>query len=135
MLHPFHLRGLDWENDTIKVALLDSTHVPDEDSQIFWDDVSTNEITGTGYTSGGATLASKTRVYSASENKTTLSCANPTWSGATFTCKWAVFYKDTGTPGTSTLLRTVQITGDTSVTSGTFTLSVPGAGVIQARNG
>ena len=134
MLHPFHARGIDWENDTIKVALLDSNYVPDEDSQIFWDDVSSNEISGTGYTAGGATLASKTRSYDSGNDMTTFGCADPEWTAATFSdAKWAVFYKSTGTANTSPLIRTVQITGDNSVVSGTYTLTI-GSGVFRIRN-
>jgi hypothetical protein len=135
MLHPFHLRGVDWENDTIKCALLSSSHVPDTDTQIFWDDVSANEISGTGYTAGGATVANASRSYDSATKKTTLDCDDPEWTGATFSATWAVFYKDTGTPGTSVLVKTAQITGDTSVSSGKYTLQVPGSGVLTMRNG
>jgi hypothetical protein len=47
----------DWDTDTIKCALTTSTYTVDIDTHDFFNDV-TNEITGTGYTAGGATLAS-----------------------------------------------------------------------------
>lgn len=49
---------IDLANDTIKVMLLTSSYTPDLDHD-FVDDVSANEVSGTGYTAGGATLASK----------------------------------------------------------------------------
>jgi hypothetical protein len=52
----------DWDTDTIKVALTTSTYVPDIDVHDFFNDV-TNEVTGTGYTAGGATLATPTLTY------------------------------------------------------------------------
>lgn len=48
-----------WASDTIKVALLTSSYTPNYDTHDFFDDI-TNEVTGTGYTAGGATLGSKT---------------------------------------------------------------------------
>jgi hypothetical protein len=53
------LKGnIDFESDTIKVALVTDSYTPDQDSHDFFDDV-TNEVSGTGYTAGGETLTSK----------------------------------------------------------------------------
>ena len=45
--------AIDWLNDTIKVMLVTSAYTPDQDAHDFKDDI-TNEISGTGYTAGGA---------------------------------------------------------------------------------
>lgn len=50
--------NVDFLNDTIKGALLDSNH-SFNDSHDAWDDVSTNEVSGTNYTAGGQALGSK----------------------------------------------------------------------------
>ena len=42
--------------DTIKIALLDNSHSFTSTNDV-WGDISANEISGTGYTAGGATLA------------------------------------------------------------------------------
>jgi hypothetical protein len=47
---------VDWDSDTLKMALLTSSYTFSE-AHDFFDDL-TNEVTGTGYTAGGATLAS-----------------------------------------------------------------------------
>jgi hypothetical protein len=52
-------KEIDFDTDTIKVALTTSTYTPNFDTHDYFNDV-TNEVVGTGYTAGGATLASKT---------------------------------------------------------------------------
>ena len=47
---------VDLAADTIKVALVTSSYSPSLTADEFFDDV-TNEVTGTGYTAGGATLS------------------------------------------------------------------------------
>jgi hypothetical protein len=59
--------AVDFLSDTIKVALCTSSYSYNLDTHEFFNDV-TNEITGTGYTSGGATLASKTITYTAANS-------------------------------------------------------------------
>lgn len=48
---------LDWNSDTVKCALLDSGYTPSRFVHDYFDDVSGDEVSGTGYTAGGATLA------------------------------------------------------------------------------
>lgn len=59
--------AVDYLSDTIKVALCTSSYAYNLDTHEFFSDV-TNEITGTGYTSGGATLGSKTITYTAANS-------------------------------------------------------------------
>lgn len=51
--------NIDIDTDTIKCALTTSSYTPNLDTHDRFDDV-TNEVTGTGYTAGGATLGSVT---------------------------------------------------------------------------
>lgn len=51
-LKAFLSGDIDYDADTIKGALLDSGYTPDQ-AHDFWDDVSADEASGTGYTSGG----------------------------------------------------------------------------------
>ncbi len=64
---------IDWLVDTIKCMILNSTHTTNIDTQEFIDDVSANEVSSTGYTAGGETLASKTStVDNTNDNNTQL---------------------------------------------------------------
>lgn len=60
--------AVDYLSDTIKGALLADTHTPDLDTHEVFDDVDGDEISGTGYTAGGATLGSKTITYTAANS-------------------------------------------------------------------
>lgn len=114
-------RRVDWVGDTIKVALFTSAFTPNQDTQDFYDDLS-SEVTGTGYTAGGAALSGKSVDYNATGNTTSLRASQTSWSTATFTARYAVIYKDTGSAATSPVLGWVDFGGDESVSSGTFTV-------------
>lgn len=113
---------VDWASDTIKVALCTSSYAPDQDAHDYFSDV-TNEVSGPGYTAGGVALGTKSVNYDASTNTTSLRAGASSWSGATFTCRYAVIYKDTGSAATSPLLGYVDFGGDETVSSGTFTIT------------
>lgn len=59
--------AVDFLSDTIKAALTTSAYTPNRDTHEFFSDI-TNEISGTGYTAGGATLGSKTITYTAADS-------------------------------------------------------------------
>lgn len=113
-------RRVDWANDTIKVALVKSAYEPNQDTDDFWDDVSANEIEGTGYTEGGETLAEASTEYDAASNTLRLDAKDVEWTEATITARYAVIYKDTGEAGTSPILAYVDFGEDQTVASGTF---------------
>jgi hypothetical protein len=113
---------IDWSGDTIKVALCTSSYAPDQDTHEFYSDV-TNQVTGAGYTAGGATLSSKSVNYDSASNVTSLRAGATSWTNATFTTRYAVVYKDTGTGSTSPLIGYVDFGGDETVSSGTFTIT------------
>lgn len=122
---------IDWTADTIKVALTNSTEVPDQDADDFWNDAEANEITGTGYSAGGATLASPTRTYTAGTNTMSLDGADTQWTTASFTARNAHVYKDRGgATSADELISYVLFGGDETVSSGTFTIQWHTDGVI-----
>ncbi len=117
-------RRVDWVGDTIKVALLGAGYTIDQDNHVFFSDVSTNEITGTGYTAGGVALGTKSTAYGAATNTVRLIAANTSWGpGASLSARYAVVYKDTGTGTTSPLMGYVDFGGLQTVSSGTLTLN------------
>ena len=50
--------SIDLDTDTIKVVLVTSSYTPNIDTHTQYSHI-TNQVTGTGYTAGGATLANK----------------------------------------------------------------------------
>ncbi len=116
---------IDLDTDTFKIMLTTSTYTPVKDTHDFRDDV-TNEVTGTGYTSGGATLAGVSVTYDAATDQVQISWTDPTWSGSTITARTAVIYKSRGGASSADeLLAYCTEAGDIVSTGGTFTVDLP----------
>jgi hypothetical protein len=122
--------NIDHDADTIKVALVTSSYTPDQDAHDFFNDV-TNEVTGTGYTAGGATLASKTVTQDNTDNEGVFDAADVTWSTSTITARAAVLYKSTGTDSTSNLMVYFDFGSDQSSSAGDFTLQWGSEGIVN----
>ena len=60
--------AVDYLSDTLKIGLLADTYTPNRFTDEVWSDISTHEISGTGYTTGGATLGSKTITVTAADS-------------------------------------------------------------------
>lgn len=126
--------SIDLVNDTIKMMLVTSSYTPNVDSHNFIDDVSANEVAASGtYSAGGFTLGTKTTTQDDTDNEGVFDCADPAATGATITARYAVFYKDTGTPSTSPLICYDDFSTDKTSTAGTFTYTVPSEGLINAN--
>ena len=124
-------KEVDFDSDTIKVALLTSSYTPDQDAHDYFNDVSANEVSGTGYTAGGATLGSKTATYDSGTNVIVLDAADTTWSSSTITARYAVIYDSTGTSSTSALIGYVDFGSDQSSTNGNFTITWDATGIVR----
>lgn len=123
-------KEIDWDTDTIKVALVTSAYTPNQDTHDYWDDVSANEASGTGYTAGGATLGSKTVTYTAGTNVTTFDAADVSWTTSTITARYAVIYDDSpATAATKPLIGYVDFGTDQSSSAGTFSIVWNASGI------
>lgn len=129
---PKHLMNanINLASDTIKVALVTSSYTPDQDAHEYFSSV-TNEVTGTGYTAGGATLASKTVTADTANNTGVFDAANVTWSTSTITARGAVVYKSTGTASTSPLIEYIDFGTDKVSAGGDFTITWDAAGIFK----
>lgn len=122
-------KEIDLIDDTIKVMLATSTYAPNQDTHDYKNDI-TNEVSGTGYTAGGATLANDTFNYTAGSNLWTYDADDVSWASATFTCRYAVVYDNTpATDATRPLIEYQDFTGDQTVTAGTFTIQWNASGI------
>lgn len=123
-------RVVDFDTDTIKVMLTTSTYTPSATSHSTKTSV-TNEVTGTNYTAGGATLGTVTVVDST--GTITFDAADTTWTqnAAGFAnARYAVIYKDTGTAATSTLIGYIDFGADKGNVAGDLTLQWNASGII-----
>lgn len=110
--------------------LTTSSYTPNQDTHQYKSDV-TNEISGTGYTAGGVTLASCTSTYTGGTNVLSLDAGDAAWTSATFTARYAVVLDSTpGTDATRPLICYVDFGADQSVTTGTFTIVWNASGIV-----
>src|SRR6185295_325987 len=114
--------SIDLDTDTIKVALVTSSYTPDQDAHDFFDDV-TNEVAGTGYTAGGASLANKAVTADNTDNEGVFDADDVTWSSSTITARGAVLYKSRGGASSADeLICYIDFGSDKSSSAGNFTL-------------
>lgn len=125
-------KEVDWDSDTIKVALLTNGYSPDQDAHQTWSQVSGSEAVGTGYTAGGGTLGGKTVTYDAANNVTVLDAEDVTWANSTITARYAVVYSDAGASDTEkVLLGYVDFGVDQASTNGNFTITWDASGIFR----
>jgi len=122
--------GIDLDTDTIKVALVTSTYTPDQDVHDNFDDV-TNEVSGSGYTAGGATLASAAVTVDNTDNEGVFDAADTSWTTSTITARGAVVYKSTGVASTSKLICYFDFVSDKASSAGTFAISWNAEGILN----
>lgn len=122
----------------IKLALVTSVYTPNQNTHDFWDDVSANEVSGTGYTAGG-NLVANPAVTMDGAGLVTFDGDDPaTWTedAAGFSnARRAILYRDTGTASTSELIAYSDDFGaDKGNVGGDLTIALDAAGIFtQAR--
>ena len=89
-------KEINWASDTIRVMLCTSTYTPNQHTHEYKSSV-TNEVTGTGYTAGGAALGSKTMTYDQANKRITLNAGEVVWPNSSITARYAVIYNATPT--------------------------------------
>ena len=106
--------------DTIKIALFTSSASLGAGTTAY---STSNEISGAGYTAGGATLSSTT--VATTGTIAYFDAADPEWTSATFTANGALIYNDTNADKAIAVL---AFGGDFTVAGGTFKIIFPAAG-------
>jgi hypothetical protein len=119
----------DWDTDTIKCSLHTSSYAVNQNTDAFYNAV-TNEVSSTNYTAGGNTLASPT--LTVVSNVVQIDAADTTWTTVSFTARYAVIYKSTGTASTSPLIAYIDFGADQTVSAGNFTIQFAATGVLTA---
>jgi len=118
-IHDFRTTG-----DTFKLALFTSSASLDATTTAF---STTNEVSGTGYTSGGNTL---TNVNPTSSGTTAFTdFADTTFSSATITAAGALIYNSTESDAA---VAVIDFGGDKTSTNGDFSIQFPTADASNA---
>lgn len=108
----------DLDTDVLKMALYTATADLSQATTVY---TPTNEISGTGYISGGISLTGAQVLLSGTTAYLTFD--NPVWVNASFTCRGALIYNS------SEANRAIAVLdfGADKTTSGTFTVQLPAA--------
>jgi len=122
---------IDLDTDTIKCALMTTAYTPNQDTHIFWDDVSANEASGTNYTAGGSTMAGTNITTDTSNNEGVYDASDVTWTSATVSAQYAVLYKSTGTASTSPLVCCFDFGSEKTSSGGNFVIQWHDDGIIN----
>lgn len=123
--------NIDFDADTLKVALVTSTYTPNIDTDHFYSDLTNEVANGNGYTTGGATLTSVTVTEDDTNDRAYLDAADLTWSSSTITARGAVLYKDTTVTTTSPLIAYFDFGVDKSSNAGDFTIQWNASGILE----
>lgn len=117
--------AIDMDTDTFRVMLVTSTYTPNKDTHTKRSDV-TNEVSGTGYTTGGTTSA-VTVTKDTANDRLDLAFADVSWTTATITARAAVIYKSRGGAASADeLVCYVDFGSDVASAGGTFTVDFTG---------
>jgi len=106
--------------DTLKIALYTSSANLGAATTAF---TTSNEISGTGYSSGGVELTNRT--VSTTGTTAFFDADDPTWTSASFTARGALIYNSTNS---NKAIAVLNFGGDFTVSSGTFRIVFPAAG-------
>lgn len=120
---------VDLVTDTINVMLVTSAYTPNIDTHQYRADV-TNEVVGSGYTSGGQALAGKAVTQDNTNDRAVFDANDVTWSSSTITARGAILYKDTGNSATDQLIAYFDFGSDESSSNGDFVIQWNANGIL-----
>jgi len=112
--------------NTFKIALYTSSATLDATTTAY---SATNEVVGTGYTAGGATLSIST-VPTSSGTTAYISFSNATWTVSTITARGALIYNNTLAGKNAVAI--LDFGSDKSTVASTFTVQFPTASSTSA---
>ncbi|QAZ69091.1 hypothetical protein [Solidesulfovibrio carbinolicus] len=114
--------------DTVRCALLTSAYVPSAGHAALAD-VAASEASGAGYTAGGQTLSGV--AWTLAGTSAALAAADPSWSQASITARYALIYVAKTVAGrTNPLVCLLDFGTDRGVTGGTFSVRFDASGVL-----
>lgn len=124
--------SIDLDTDTFKLMLVTNANPPDLDADDFRDDRTTGEVAnGSGYTTGGVTLAGVAVTYDSASDQVRMDFTDPTWTfTAAVTWRYADIYKSRGGVASADELLANLDWGADQTVSTAYTLTIDPAGLL-----
>lgn len=114
--------AVDCDTDTFKIILTDG-YTPNKDTHTKRSQV-TGEVTGTGYTAGGATTTVTVAAVDTANDDVEITFGAVNWPTSTITADGGVIYKSRGGASSADeLVGFIDFGGDVISTNGTFSLT------------
>jgi hypothetical protein len=121
----------DFLTDTWQYSLHTATYTPNQDTDDFFNDA-TNEVSGTGYTTKGVTLASKASTYDTATDEWRFDANDAAWTTATIaSIRYGVLWQDTAGASTTDPVAAYHDLGAQSVTAANFTVQFDATGIAK----
>jgi hypothetical protein len=118
--------AVDTGSDTFKCAMITNSSTPNFETHDHWSDLSGNEVSGSGYSAGGAALTSITLGNDSGTLK--FDAADTSWTTATISsARAAVIYDDT--LANDPLICLVDFGADYASSAGTFQITWNASGI------
>ena len=115
--------NINFSADTFKWMLVTSAYTPNKDTHTKRSDV-TNEVSGTGYTAGGAACTVTVAAVDTTNDRVVVTLGAQSWASSTITARGAVCYKSRGGASSADeLVYYVDFGADITSTAGTFSLT------------
>lgn len=121
-------KQINLNTDSLKVMLCSSAYTPAQNTHSKKSDI-TGEVTGAGYTAGGAVIANTAATYA--NGVVTLDGDDVTWADSTITARYAIVYDDTST--NDLLICYFDFESDESSSAGPFKLQWNASGIITLK--
>lgn len=113
--------AVDFDTDTFRAMLVTASYVVNKDTHLKRSDI-TNEVTGTGYTAGGA-VVTPTITKDTANDRLDITFSDPSWANSTITARGVVIYKARGGAATADeLVAYCDFGANVSSTNATFTV-------------
>jgi hypothetical protein len=126
-------KEIDYDSDTIKIALFTNAHAPSQDDDYYDGAHGMTEVaSGTGYTTGGETLASKAITYTDGTKVFAIDAADVVWTfTGTKVARWACIY-DSTPASNKPFICYIDFGADKTVTdAGTLTVTFNASGIAK----
>lgn len=122
--------GVNFKDDTIKVALFEDSYSPDIKEDSVFDDISSEESSGSGYDSGGLTVSNISVSKDNDNDRGVVDGDDVAFEGISVSFRYAVMYKDTGDATTSTLIGYADYGSSTTLDDDNLTVSFSDDGIL-----
>lgn len=123
--------SIDLDSHTFYVMLVSNAYTPNVDGHTRRADVTSYEVSGTGYTAGGAQITGLTVTQDNSGDAGVWDGADVSWPSSTITARGAIIYRSTGNAADDNLVCYFDFGTDQSSSNSTFSITWSSSGIMK----